>query len=158
MRRRNKPKQPLPTRAELIMGLLACLLMGTVFTFGVSYWSKEITRDEAVYKRLICTGYRVNRTNKTSTRITLYFSDHKPLEIHRTMQTDALENALDGPHMGTQLEMEVYSHPNSSTIMELTFKGKTWFTFEEMIQEINRFFQMLINASFCSIVIWNFHI
>ena len=123
---KKKGKRSLPAKAELVAGILACLLMGTVFLFGNAHWMKEITWEESVYEKLIYTSHVVPL--KRGRAITMYFSDHKPLSIHGSLRTHTLEEALEDIRPGTQVG--IYSHPNSNYIMDLTANGQKLLTFE----------------------------
>ena len=130
---KKKRKRSLPAKAELVAGILACLLMGTVFVFGNAHWMKEITWEESVYEKLIYTSHVVPL--KRGRAITMYFSDHKPLSIHGSLRTHTLEEALEDIRPGTQVG--VYSHPNSNYIMDLTANGERLLSFEAAQQSLN---------------------
>ena len=124
----------MPSKAQLVMGILACLLMGTVFIFGNAYWMKEITWEETVYEKLIYISHAVPL--KQGRAITMYFSGHKPLSILGSLRINELEEALEDIRPGTQVG--VYSHPNSGYIMDLTANGEKLLTFEHAQEVFER--------------------
>lgn len=105
------------TRLEAWILLIAGLLMGTVFTFGVQHWNRPVTREEAVSVTAVYASFGEQKNRGHVTEIILRFDDHDQLYIDGSCINEDLRNRIHALTPGTELSLLV--HPNSSTILEL---------------------------------------
>jgi len=105
------------TKGEAWFLLIAGLIMGTVFTFGMQYWSASITQDEAFRATAVYTSYKEQLEQGRVKEIILQFEDHEQLYIDGACITEALREKIHKLDPGMELSLVI--HPNSNTIMEL---------------------------------------
>lgn len=105
------------TRLEAWILLIAGLLMGTVFTFGVQHWNGPVTREEAVAVTAVYASYGEQKNRGHVKEIILRFDDHDQLHIDGSCISEDLRHRIRALTPGTELSLLV--HPNSSTILEL---------------------------------------
>lgn len=138
--RRLKYTAPMGTGIFL---LIAGIMLGTVFTFGMQYWHSPVTQEEAVkitaaydHCKAIYGHRRPNR-NKLQD-IMLYFSDHEGyLSVDNALTSTEVLNALQAIPAGTVLDM--LTHPHSrKTILSLRAAGEEIIAFEDASARLAR--------------------
>ena len=122
-RRRSKPV----SKSEAIAMLVIGLLLGTVFIFGELYWHAPVQRQELRYVDAVYVRYQYHDTRHQS--MTVSFEDGEVYDIAVECINDELLQELDAIAPGTSLHLGI--HPNSSTIMEITDRGRTVMPFAQ---------------------------
>ena len=149
-------KEPMPFGLAIFL-LIAGLLLGSVFTFGMQYWNANVTIEE-------CT--------MIDTEFVSYEEIHKPkrpMEI-KEIAVDCANGEryfIDGVSVNTDLRnslselsqqqgIHLLIHPNSNTIVELSTENGTILTFDETIRklggEATGFLFLGLFMYFCSLV------
>lgn len=105
------------TKGEAWFLLIAGLVMGTVFTFGMQYWNAPITQEEAVCSTAVYASYKEQLERGRVKEIILRFEDHEQLYIAGVCINDEIRDSIHNLAPGTQLALMV--HPNSNQIMDL---------------------------------------
>ena len=105
------------TKGEAWFLLIAGVIMGTVFTFGMQYWHAPITQEEAIRSTAIYASYKEQIERGRVTEITLHFEDHEQMYIDGVCVSEDLRDSIHSLTPGTQLSL--MAHPNSNTIMDL---------------------------------------
>lgn len=100
--------------------LVAGIILGSVFTFGMQYWNSDIKREDAL--RVEATYEKCAISRHRSRGAVVYFTDNDPLSIDSACINDDLREALDGLEKGTGAIMLV--HPNSDTILDMRVGGE----------------------------------
>lgn len=122
--------------AETAFLLLAGLILGTVFVFGMGYWNSPITREQAVEVRGCYDSCRIPRSDGRTKEIILRFWDLEQLSIDGACVTDALEAEISALTPGTRVSMVL--HPNSRKILSLEVGEKTLLIFADSIEKLER--------------------
>lgn len=105
------------TKAEAWFLLVAGLIMGTVFTFGMRYWNAPVTREEAVHTTAVYGSYATQQEQGRVKEIILRFEGLQQLYIDGACIDDELLENIAALAPGTELSMIV--HPNSNKVLEL---------------------------------------
>ena len=143
MARRYKRRKKLQlTMFECILLIIAGLLMGTVFTFGMSYWNADIEPQEAIAVTGTYEGYDIDYsrgrngvTRKRIAEVDLQFTDRKELSIDGSCADDDLLASLDALPKGITLDTLV--HPNGwETILSISVEGKSILAFEDATKHL----------------------
>lgn len=137
--------------------LIAGLLLGTVFTFGMQYWNSEVAREDCTLIDTQFVAYKEIRRPK------------RPMEIQKIAVdcADGERYFVDGVSVNTDLQntlsklsrqqgIRLLIHPNSKTIVELSTENGTILTFDETIRkmggEATGFLFLGLFMYFCSLV------
>lgn len=117
--------------------LVAGIILGSVFTFGMQYWNSYIKREdanrvEATYEKHAITSKISRRANSGAV---VYFTDNDPLSIDSACINDDLREALDRLTKGTKAIMLV--HPNSDTILDMRAGGQSILDFADTQRRLN---------------------
>ncbi len=137
-----------------IFTLVAGMILGSVFTFGMQHWNAEIKREDAI--RVEATYEKHTIRSKISKRrnsgAVVYFTDNAPLSIDDACINDDLREALERLTKGTKAIMLV--HPNSDTILDMRVGGMTVLDFadtqDKLTFEQNVFFLLGIFMYLCA--------
>ena len=111
--------------------------MGTVFIFGMAYWNKTITRNEAIMVNATYTSHKESfRLFKTGHTKGIYvsFSDYDNLYIDTVCVDDELRMELDALKKDTKVQMLI--HPNADTILDVRTADKQILEFHEVMKEL----------------------
>jgi hypothetical protein len=119
---KRKSTKELVSSVDLLTIMIIGLLMGTVFIFGMNYWESPVKRSDAISISATFRSYQADWVEKSTSDITIYFSDTDQMTIDGTCVTDELLNQLDRIESGTVLQ--VVKHPNSDTILEIVKGGE----------------------------------
>ena len=122
------------TKVEAWFLLIAGLIMGTVFTFGVQYWNAPVTKEESIHTTAIYESYATQRERGRVKEIIVRFKDHEQLYIDGVCINDMLLNSIDSFVPGIELSMIV--HPNSNTIMELHADNQVLLDFQDTVEKL----------------------
>lgn len=123
------------TKLEALILLIAGLLMGTVFTFGVQYANAPIAREDAIRTTAVFSSYAEQKNRGHVNEIILRFEDHEQLYIDGACTGEELRDSIQAFSPGTELSMLV--HPNSNTILELRSGGSVWLEFEDSTEKLS---------------------
>ena len=122
------------TKVEAWFLLIAGLIMGTVFTFGMQYWNAPVTKEESIHTTAIYESYATQREQGRVKEIIVRFKDHEQLYIDGVCINDTLLNSIDSFVPGIELSMIV--HPNSNTIMELHADNQVLLEFQNTSEKL----------------------
>ena len=128
-----KNKSPM-AKGEAWFLLIAGFIMGTVFTFGMQYWSAPVTKEESIHATAIYESYATQREQGRVKEIIIRFKDHEQLYIDGACINDRLLNSIDSLVPGTELSMIV--HPNSNTILELHADNQVLLEFQNTSEKL----------------------
>lgn len=128
-----KNKRPM-AKGEAWFLLIAGFIMGTVFTFGMQYWSAPVTKEESIHATAIYESYATQREQGRVKEIIVRFIDHEQLYIDGACINDRLLNSIDSLVPGTELSMIV--HPNSNTILELHADNQVLLEFQNTSEKL----------------------
>ncbi len=78
------------TKAEAIFLLIAGVMMGTVFTFGMQYWNAPITKDELLQVIAIFSSHEEIKRRGNVQEIILQFENYEQLYIDGVCVDDKL--------------------------------------------------------------------
>ena len=161
MARRYKRRKKLQlTMGECILTIIVGLLMGTLFTVGMSYWNATVDPEDAIAVTATYQGYDIDHSKRRNvvsrkriTEVDLQFTDHEELSIDGSCADDDLLAALDALQKGVTLDMLV--HPNGfEMILSITSDGKTILDFEDATKRLTferwGFFSLGLFSYFCA--------
>ena len=94
--------------------LIAGLIMGTVFTFGMQYWNAPISQEEAICTTAVYTSYTEQLERGHVKEMIVRFEDHEQLYIDGACINEELRDRIHNLEPGTELSLIV--HPNSNTL------------------------------------------
>lgn len=143
IRYRRRKKVQLHDRFECILLLIAGLLMGTVFTVGMSYWNAAVDPEEAIAVTATYDGYEIHygRGKRSSHRnnintVDLLFANHERLTIDSSCINADLLDRVYSLQKGDTLDMLV--HPNGGdTLLSITADGKTILAYEDAMKMLS---------------------
>ena len=129
-------REPMPFGLAIFL-LIAGLLLGSVFTFGMQYWNSEVTREECTLIDTQFVSYSEIRQLKRSMEIKEIAVDCANGERYFidgvSVNTD-LQNSLS--KLTRQQEIHLLIHPNSNTIVEISTENGTILAFDETIRKL----------------------
>lgn len=117
------------SKGSAVFLIVAGILLGTVFTVGMCYWTKPIEKADAIRLDATFTSYQKHYRRHNLNSLTLYFSDHESLSIDNACFTSDVLNHIENMTPGTVLEL--YVHPNSNTVLEMVCGGKVILDFNQ---------------------------
>ena len=137
--------------------LIAGLLVGSIFTFGMQYWNEEVTQEECTVVDTAFISYKEIHQQKRPEKIKeiviecvngeRYFIDGVSIDAD-------LINSLS--NLSKQQKIRLLIHPNSNRIVEFSTDNGRILTFEETIgklgEEATGFLFLGLFMYFCSIV------
>ena len=123
------------TTGEAILLLVAGLILGNVFIFGMRYWNAPVTADEAKCVTATFSSYKEIKRRGHVREIILRFDDHEQLYIDGVPIDDELRGAISEIEAGTTIEMMV--HPNSNTILEMKFGTSKLLDFHDSVEKLS---------------------
>ena len=122
------------TKSEAIFMLIAGLIMGSVFTFGMKYWNAPITQNEAHRATAIFSSAKETMRRGHVQEIIIRFDDHEQLCIDGVCIDNELCDSVKEITPGTVIEMMV--HPNSNTILEMEVGTTRLLEFHDSVQKL----------------------
>lgn len=124
------------TKGEAVFLLIAGLILGTVFTFGMKYWNAPVAQDEAQHISAVFSSAKVHlrRLNRVQ-EIIVCFEDHEQLYIDGACVDSELTDAVFGIDPGTAVEMVV--SPNSDTILEMKAGTTKLLEYHDSVQKLS---------------------
>ena len=125
---RRKCKKSI-SKGSAVFLIVAGILLATVFTVGMCYWTKPIEKADAIRVDATFASYQKHYRRHNLSSLTLYFSDHESLSIDNACFTSDALNHIENMTPGTVLEL--YVHPNSNTVLEMVCGGKVILDFNQ---------------------------
>ena len=123
------------TRVEAWFLLIAGLLVGTIFTFGMQYWNAPIAERDAITDAAIFASYDIRHGRSGSTKeVIVRFEDRDQLYIDGVCASSALINQLKMLQKGDEVMLTI--HPNSNTILELELGNLTLLEFDQTTKKL----------------------
>ena len=135
--KKYKMNDPMPTGVAVFL-IVAGLILGSVFVFGMQYWNADIEREDAVLVSAEFESYRFDRSGRGGniSEIRINLKGHPSFSIDGVCaSTDVILEVKKLPK-GAVLNMLV--HPNSDTIWELKQGAKTILSFEEAREKLEK--------------------
>ncbi len=137
--------------------LLVGILLGSIFTFGMQHWNREISRDSCTLITTQFLSYNEIRQHKHPTKIkeiAIDCANGETYFIDGTSINTKLRNALTA--MSEQEHITLLIHPNSNTILELSTERDKILVFEDTIHQLDNettgFLLLGIFLYICSLV------
>lgn len=129
-----KKSKPM-TKKDALFLLIAGLIMGTVFTFGMQYWNAPITQDEAIHTDAVFLSYKEQRGNGYIKEIIVQFEDHEQLYIDGACISQELVDKINTITPGTAVS--IIFHPHSDTIMQMCTDTVEVLEFEDSVRKLD---------------------
>lgn len=149
-------RDPMPMGLAIFL-LIAGLLLGSVFTFGMQYWNSEVTREECLPIETQFISYTEIRNTKRPAKIQEIAIDCVNDEryfIDGASINTGLSNALSD--LSVQQKISLLIHPNSNTIVEFSTENGNILAFDETIRKLSGeatdFLFLGLFMYFCSLV------
>lgn len=132
MRRKKFKRRSIPASVFL---LVAGLVLGIVFIFGIQRWNAPISRNEAVEATAAIRSVEAQYGRRHHLKeIRIEFQDHDPLMIDGSCaDSELLEKLHRLPH-GTVVKMSI--HPESDTILEMQASNISLLEFDQSIERL----------------------
>lgn len=129
-------KKELPPMGEILKVLVLGLLLGTVFSFGMQYWSEEVTREECEVVDTIYLEHELLTINRAGEHeIAIDCANGERYFIHRVSVNNELRN--DVWDLPEQSPITLLIHPNSNDILEFETEDGLLLEFDETIAKIS---------------------
>ena len=122
-------KEPMPMIFAAFI-TVAGLLLGTVFTFGMQFWSAEVTRAEC--EKVESSFYSHTRNKE----IQIYCTDGEMYSVDGVLVDAELLNALADMETGEPVSLIL--HPNGNSVLELRLGDEMLLYFEDSIEKLGR--------------------
>lgn len=136
MRRRFSFVDSMSKKSQLILLVVIGLVMGTVFVFGVSYWSGDVERSECVQSYPIYESHKLVRDGATVKEIIIYFSNEEQMTIDSVLISDELISGIE--ELDNNSKIIVLRHPNSDTITEMIANGNVILDFDVTMNKLTK--------------------
>ena len=130
---RKRPER-IPKAAAWFL-VIAGILLGTVFTFGMHYWESSVSKEDAIYTEAVFESYDKIYGRSTLKEIKVVFQDRKPLFIDGSCCSQTVLDSMAALKSGTVLCM--YVHPNSSTLLAIQNGNNSILLFDNAIEKLS---------------------
>ena len=121
---------------EAVFLLIAGLLMGTIFAFGMPHWNAPIAQDVAEHVTATFSSSYENLTKRLHVReIVLQFEDYEQLFIDGSCADIKLRETVRELLPGTVVEMMV--HPDGDAILAMEVGGQKLLVFEDATKQLS---------------------
>ena len=124
------------TLGQSLALLVVGLLLGTVFTFGMQYWSETVTREECLYIETQFLDYKEIKQRSRINQIAIDCADGERYFIDQVSINTRLREYLAELEKNDNITMLI--HPNGGNIIELTHYGAELLNFEETIETLDK--------------------
>jgi len=130
-------KDPMP-RCFAIGLMVIGVLLGSVFTFGMQYWNKEVPRESCTTVKTEFVSYNVKRGRygASISYITLVCANAERYSIDGATVNTEVRNAVST--LSEREELTLLIHPNSGTVVELVTEEGIILTFDDAIRKLGR--------------------
>ena len=117
--------------------VVAGILLGTVFSFGMRYWESSVSKEDAIHIEAAFSSYekQYKRYQRGVREIEVYFQNRDPLFIDGTLCSQSVQDGLEKLEPGTILQL--YVHPQSNQILEIQTDKEAILVFEEAIDKLS---------------------
>lgn len=115
--------------------VIAGIVLGTVFTFGMRYWESSVSKEDAIFVEATFSSYEGIYKRGDLKEIKMIFQDRKQLFIDGTCCSQSVQDKLESLKPGSVLQM--YVHPRSSTILEIKTDNGSILQFEESVKKLS---------------------
>ena len=115
--------------------VVAGILLGTVFSFGMHYWESSVSKEDALFVEATFSSYEGIYKRGDLKEIKMIFQDRKQLFIDGTCCSQSVQDKLESLKPGSVLQM--YVHPHSSTLLEIKSDNNSILLFEESIEKLS---------------------
>lgn len=119
---------------QMIVLMIIGLIMGTVFTFGMSYWNEKVDRCECTQYNSTYDSHKLIRERVDVKEIIINFSNEEVATIDSVSISDELINEIEKFDYNSKIF--ALCHPNSNTIMELVVNGKVLLDFDSTMNKL----------------------
>lgn len=137
--------------------LIAGIILGTVFTFGMQFWNKSITREDCISLKTKITSCDVIHSSERPLdikEIKVNCSDGKSYCIDGVCATDELSRDLSLLQNSTEVSLLI--HPNSNTLLEIATKDRVFLQYDKATDKLeterNGFLLLGVFSYFCAVV------
>ena len=130
-------KKSMPIRTAIVLFIIS-LFLGSIFTFGMHYWNKDVEREECIE---VTTGFISYKCIK---------SNRRPTDV-KEIRIDCENNSyfIDGVSVTASLldkismldkhsEIKLLIHPNSNTILEFSTGSDQIILFDDTIEKLGK--------------------
>ena len=144
------------TQTEAVLLLIAELFVGTVFTFGMRYWNKTVSREECTVVQTQLVSYHKRKRIKQSKikEIEIDCSNGQKYLIYNAYINDNLINALS--KLSEIESITLLIHPNREQIVEFSGQNGTVMSFDETMHRLKSesycFFFLGLFMYFCAVM------
>ena len=126
--------EPIPKAAAVFL-CIAGLFMGTVFTAGMHFWEARVTKADAIRVTATFASYKKTYKRGHIKEIIIRFKDYEQMTIDGVCLSDEVVRKVETLETGTVLNL--YVHPNSSTILEMVSNGEFILVFDEVMEQLS---------------------
>jgi len=120
---------------ESLFLLVAGLVLGILFTFGMPRWNAPISRDEAIKTTAAIRSVEAQYGRRHHLKeIRIEFQDHDPLMIDGSCADSELLEKLHWLPHGTVVKMSI--HPETDTILEMQASNISLLEFDQSIERL----------------------
>ena len=116
--------------------VLVCFFLGTVMTFGMHHWEKDISRAESVPAEATYQSCKEKYGRSSLAEILLQFSDLEQQAMDSAYASEALFEAINALKPGTKVFLLL--HPNSAIILEFRVGDTVILDFEHAAEALRR--------------------
>ncbi len=124
------------TLGQSLALLVVGLLLGTVFTFGVQYWSETVTKEECTYIETQFLDYKEIKQRSRTNQIAIDCADGERYFIDQASINTRLRENLAELEKNDNITMLI--HPNGGNIVELKHYCTELLNFEETIETLGK--------------------
>ena len=115
--------------------VVAGILLGTVFSFGMHYWESSVSKEDAIFvEATFSSCERIYRRGHLK-EIKISFQNSEPLFIDGACCSQSVQDKLGMLKPGAILQL--YVHPHSSTLLEIKSDNNSILLFEESIKKLS---------------------
>ena len=134
-------RDPMPLGLAIFV-FVACLLLGSVFTFGMQFWNSKVSREDCTRVETRLISYEERRRPRYATYINATYikeiavdcADGKRYFIDGACINTELKNAL--AELSSREKITLLIHPNGNTVVELSNKDGYLLTFDHAIGKL----------------------
>ena len=116
--------------------VLVCFFLGTVMTFGMHHWEKDISRAESVPAEATYQSCKEKYGRSSLAEILVRFSDLEQQAMDSAYASEALFEAINALKPGTKVFLLL--HPNSAIILEFRVGDTVILDFEHAAEALRR--------------------
>jgi hypothetical protein len=124
------------TLGQSLALLVVGLLLGTVFTFGVQYWNKTVTKEECIYIETQFLDYKEIKQRSRINQIAIDCADGERYFIEQVLINTDLKEAISDIENNDGITMLI--HPTGGNILELTHNDKELLKFDESMEKLGK--------------------